>query len=162
SLRREVDALLANEGRAESFLDAPALAVAAKQAAEEFRREKTTIPPVDRQSNDAYSSPPETRVEPFAPGLLLDGRYVIEKELEQGGIGVIHLAHDRKLRNRVVIKTLIEKTRAKGERKWIEEKFRQEIEALARINHPGVVGALDIGVLPDGRTYLVMQYIPGP
>src|SRR5215813_11755619 len=66
SLRREVDALLANEGRAESFLDAPALAVAAKQAAEEFRREKTTIPPVDRQSNDAYSSPPETRVEPFA------------------------------------------------------------------------------------------------
>jgi serine/threonine protein kinase/Tfp pilus assembly protein PilF len=162
SLRREVEALLANEGRAESFLDAPALLVAAEQAAEELGCEKTTIPPDDRQSNDAYSSPPETRVEPVAPGLILDGRYVIEKELEQGGIGVIHLAHDRKLRNRVVIKTLIEKTRAYGERKWIEEKFRQEIETLARINHPGVVGALDIGVLPDGQTYLVMQYIPGP
>jgi serine/threonine protein kinase/tetratricopeptide (TPR) repeat protein len=162
SLRREVEALLANEGRAESFLNAPALAVAAELAAEGLIWEKTTLPSNDRQSNDAYSSPPETRVEPFAPGLILDGRYVIEKELEQGGIGVVYLAHDRKLRNRVVIKTLMERTRAKSERKWIEEKFRQEIEVMARINHPGVVGALDVGALPDGRTYLVMQYIPGP
>lgn len=162
SLRREVERLLANEGRVESFLDAPALAVAAEQAAEELSGEKTTIPPNDRQSDDAYSSPPETRVKPFAPGLILDGRYVIEKELEEGGIGVVYLAHDLKLRNRVVIKTLMERTRAKSERNWIEEKFRQEIEVMARINHPGVVGALDVGASPDGRTYLVMQYIPGP
>jgi serine/threonine protein kinase/tetratricopeptide (TPR) repeat protein len=162
SLRREVERLLANEGRAESFLVAPALAVVAELVAEGLSGEKTTLPPNDRRPADAYSSTLETPIEPLAPGLILGGRYVIEKELEQGGIGVIYLAHDRKLRNRVVIKTLIEKPRADGERKWIEEKFRQEIEVMARINHPGVVGALDVGALPDGRTYLVMQYIPGP
>src|SRR5262245_18390241 len=162
SLRREVEAMLANEGRAESFLDAPAFEIAAGQAAEGLGAEKTTLPFDDRRSNDTNTSPPETRVEPFAPGMILDGRYVIEKELDQGGIGVIYLSQDRKLRNRVVIKTLIEQSRAKIERKWIEEKFRQEIDVMARINHPGVVGALDVGALPDGRTYLVMQYIPGP
>jgi serine/threonine protein kinase/Tfp pilus assembly protein PilF len=161
-LRREVESLLAAHEQAEGFMDTPALEVAAELVAEGLGGEKTTLPPNYRQSNVANSSPPETRVEAFAPGVILDGRYEIEKELEQGGIGVVYLAHDRKLRNRVVIKTLIEKTRAKSERKWIEDKFRQEIEVVARINHPGVVGALDVGALPDGRTYLVMQYIPGP
>jgi len=32
---------------------------------------------------------------------------------------------------------------------------------MARINHPGVVGALDVGALPGGGVYLVMQFIPG-
>jgi len=114
SLRREVEAMLANEGRAESFLDAPAFEIAAGQAAEGLGAEKTTLPFDDRRSNDTNTSPPETRVEPFAPGMILDGRYVIEKELDQGGIGVIYLSQDRKLRNRVVIKTLIEQSRAKS------------------------------------------------
>src|SRR4030095_13960586 len=161
-LRREVESLLAVHEQAKGFMDATALEVAAELVAEGLGGEKTTLPPNYRQSNVANSSPPETRCEAFAPGVILDGRYEIEKELEQGGIGVVYLAHDRKLRNRVVIKSLIEKTRAKSERKWIEDKFRQEIEVVARINHPGVVGALDVGALPDGRTSLVMEYIPGP
>src|SRR4029434_8075369 len=77
-------------------------------------------------------------------------------------LGVVYLARDRKLSNHVVIKTLIEQAHAGRESEWIEEKFIQEIDVMARINHPGVVGALDVGALPGGGVYLVMQYIPGP
>lgn len=44
---------------------------------------------------------------------------------------------------------------------WFKKKFRQEIEALARIDHPGVVGAIDAGEMPSGKQYLVMQYVEG-
>ncbi|HYE72436.1 MAG TPA: protein kinase, partial [Blastocatellia bacterium] len=39
--------------------------------------------------------------------------------------------------------------------------FKEEIAALSRIDHPGVVRALDVGDMPDGRAYFVMQYVPG-
>jgi hypothetical protein len=44
---------------------------------------------------------------------------------------------------------------------WIVTKFRQEIEALTRIDDAGVVGLLDAGTLPDGHPFLVMQFVEG-
>ena len=44
---------------------------------------------------------------------------------------------------------------------YIRQKFLQEMEALARIDHPGVVGVHDTGVTPDGNQFLVMQYVEG-
>src|SRR6202022_1724477 len=41
------------------------------------------------------------------------------------------------------------------------KKFRQEVEALARIDHPGVVSVLGAGELPDGKPYIGMQYVSG-
>src|SRR5262249_3732601 len=61
----------------------------------------------------------------------------------------------------VVIKLLAEGLLDLENRAWFEKKFRQEVYALARIDHPGVVRALDVGELHDGRAYLVMQYVPG-
>src|SRR5262245_23758322 len=159
SLRREVEGMLANEGRVESFLDAPALAVAAEHVAEGLGREKTTLPFNDRQSNDTNSSPPETRAEPCAPGELLGGRYLVEGKLEGGGVGLVFLARDQKLHGTpVVIKVLREDL---GHKAWFEKKFKQEIAALAQIDHPGVVRALDVGELSNSRSYLVMQYVSG-
>jgi hypothetical protein len=40
-------------------------------------------------------------------------------------------------------------------------RFRQEIEALSRLSHPAVVGVLDVGHTPDGRSFLVMEYVAG-
>src|SRR4051812_29249395 len=92
-------------------------------------------------------------------GQLLDDRYQIEKELGHGGVGVVYLARDRKLHDkRVVIKVLLDKSL---DNSWVVQKFQQEKEALARVDHPGVVGILDTGELPDGRPYLVMQFIDG-
>jgi len=92
-------------------------------------------------------------------GTTLDSRYSIEKQIGQGGVGVVYLARDQKLHHKpVVIKVLHEKSLQDS---WVVQKFQQEKEALARVDHPGVVGILDTGELPDGKPYLVMQYIDG-
>ena len=95
-------------------------------------------------------------------GLTLKERYVIEKEIGRGGIGVVLLARDQQLHfKRVVIKVLIDEYGDSDMSNWIQRKFQQEIEALTLIDHPGVVGALDSGVMPNGKPYLVMQYVEG-
>jgi serine/threonine protein kinase len=92
-------------------------------------------------------------------GTTLDGRYFIQKELGQGGVGAVYLAQDLRLHGKlVVIKVLLEKSLQNS---WVVQKFQQEKEALARVDHPGVVGVLDTGHLPDGKPYLVMQFIDG-
>jgi tRNA A-37 threonylcarbamoyl transferase component Bud32 len=92
-------------------------------------------------------------------GQVLDERYVIENELGHGGVGIVYLARDRKLHDkRVVIKVLLDKSLDNA---WVVQKFQQEKEALARVDHPGVVGILDTGELPDGKPYIVMQFVDG-
>ena len=92
-------------------------------------------------------------------GQRVKDRYLIEKQLDSGGFGAVYLAHDEQLLGKpVVIKFLLEKS-LKNE--WAVKKFKHEIEALSRIDHPGVVGILDTGQLPDGTPFLVMQYIKG-
>lgn len=92
-------------------------------------------------------------------GVLLSGRYRIEKSLGRGGIGAVYLARDTQLLSKpVVIKVLLEET---GQNPWFKKKFAQEVEALARIDHPGVVGVLGTGEMPDGKPYMVMQFIEG-
>jgi serine/threonine protein kinase len=44
---------------------------------------------------------------------------------------------------------------------WFEKKFAEELRALALIDHPGVVSALDSARTTDGRPLLVMQYVEG-
>ena len=93
---------------------------------------------------------------------MIDGRYLIERELGRGGIGVVYFARDQQLMGKpVVIKILLEQVFETDADGWVKKKFRQEVEALARIDHPGVVGVLQTGEMADGRPYLVMQYIEG-
>jgi serine/threonine protein kinase len=92
----------------------------------------------------------------------LNARYLIEREVGRGGIGVVYLARDNQLLSKpVVIKVLLVEPGDSEEQLWLKKKFRLEIEALARIDHPGVVGALDVGQMPDGKPYLVMQFVEG-
>lgn len=92
-------------------------------------------------------------------GTVLKGRYHVQRRLGSGGIGIVYLAEDTTLLGRpVVVKFL----HAFSERDPARlRKFRQEIEALARIDHPGVVTAFDAGEAEDGAPFLVMQYVEG-
>lgn len=95
-------------------------------------------------------------------GLLLKDRYLIEREIGRGGVGVVYLARDKQLLLRpVVIKILFTANADQTFTDWFQKKFRQEMEALARISHPAVVGVLDSGELPDGKPFIVMQYVEG-
>jgi serine/threonine protein kinase len=113
-----------------------------------------TFDPGRATLNETSMPPPPTLI-----GVTLDSRYSIQRELGQGGVGAVYLAGDRKLHDKlVVIKVLLEKS---FQNSWVVQKFQQEKEALARVDHPGVVGILDTGGLPDGKPYLVMQFIDG-
>ena len=89
----------------------------------------------------------------------LKGRYHLVRELGRGGFGVTYLATDREVASRKVVVKILQKRRS--EDAWSVKKFRGEMEALARIDHPGVVAVVDFGYLEDERPFLVMQYVPG-
>ena len=90
---------------------------------------------------------------------VLGDRYEIQRELGRGGMSVVYLARDHQLLDKsVVVKILLDES---SRDPWIRQKFMQEIEALARIDHPGVVGVLDTGLTAEGRRFLVMQFIEG-
>src|SRR5215471_888155 len=92
-------------------------------------------------------------------GSKIRDRYCIEKELGRGGMGVVYLARDKALSDRrVVIKVLRDKP---GRDEWLRTKFAQECAALAKVSHPGIVSVFDTGGLPDGRPFIVMQYVDG-
>lgn len=92
-------------------------------------------------------------------GTTIDHKYLVERVLGHGGMGKVYLARDLTLHNRaVVIKVLLE---ASVKDDYVVRKFRQEVEALSRIDHPGVVNVLGAGELPDGKPYIVMQYVNG-
>ncbi|CAN5768768.1 hypothetical protein BH18ACI4_BH18ACI4_17190 [soil metagenome] len=114
----------------------------------------------DTVKKGEYDPAATTRIndEPLI-GSMLSGRYLVKRKLGRGGFGVVYLASDEKMLSRpVVIKALIE-SEVKNE--WTVRKFKQEIEALARIDHPSIVGIFDVGELPDGKPFIVMQYVDG-
>lgn len=95
-------------------------------------------------------------------GLTLKDRYRIDRLLGQGGIGAVYIAADTQLHERqVVIKVLLAESEASMHNPWFRQKFEQEVEALVRIDHPGVVGVIDAGATPDGKPFFVMQYVEG-
>lgn len=104
--------------------------------------------------------------EPFEPlpdsPLIFKQRYLCQQELGRGGFGVVYLALDRLLEDRpVVIKVLHDTFDTSQYGDWFKRKFQHELQALARLRHPGIVAVLDRGELADGQPFIVMEYIEG-
>lgn len=91
-------------------------------------------------------------------GTTIDARYLIKNELGHGGMSQVYLADDLKLEQPAVIKVLSRDLLEDG---YARQKFKQEVEALLRIRHDGVVRAFDKGELDDGRPFIVMEYVEG-
>jgi serine/threonine protein kinase len=123
-------------------------------------------PPIFELGLRIFGSANSTRSENAAPaaslhliGSTIDGRFLIEKELGRGGMGIVYFARDRRLLNRpTVVKVLLDKSL---QNEHVVRNFQKEKEALARVDHPGVANILDAGELPDGKPYIVMQYVEG-
>lgn len=87
------------------------------------------------------------------------GPYEIESLLGRGGMGAVYLAHraDGQYNKKVAIK-LIDLPLATN---LFRERFRNERQILAGLDHPSIARMLDGGVSTDGDPYLVMEYVPG-
>jgi serine/threonine protein kinase len=92
------------------------------------------------------------------PGHVLKGRYEIEERHGSGGQSIVYRATDLVLSRRVVIKVM---SGVPGHHLLLKQRFEREMQALSRIDHPAVIGILDVGVLDDGAPFLVIQYVDG-
>ena len=89
-------------------------------------------------------------------GAALDGRYRIERELGQGGMATVYLAHDLRHDRDVAIKVLHpDLGAALG-----SERFLSEIRTTARLQHPHILPLLDSGEAA-GQLYYVMPMVSG-
>jgi serine/threonine-protein kinase len=84
-------------------------------------------------------------------------RYEIISELSRGGMGVVYKARRKILGDTVAIKVLLHPGNELDQRRFI-----QEAQLASKVNHPNTVGIYDFGVLPSGKTFLVMEFLQGP
>lgn len=91
-------------------------------------------------------------------GKLVGGRFKVLETLGEGGMGFVVKARHQDLDNFVAIKVLKSEF---TQDELMVKRFRREARAASRIHHPSIVFIQDFGQLPDGRFYLVMEFVPG-
>lgn len=96
------------------------------------------------------------------PGQRVD-RYLIERPLGAGGMGMVSLASDEDLKRHVVIKLVrpdLVQQHESGSPSPLEVRLLREAQALARLSHPNVVAIFDIGRY-HGQVFFAMEYVAG-
>src|SRR3954464_13363640 len=88
--------------------------------------------------------------------VLLAERYRIERELGQGGMATVYLAHDLRHERKVAIKVLRPELAAVIG----AERFLREIKTIATLQHPHILGLIDSGEV-NGTAYYVMPFVEG-
>jgi len=131
ALRTQVESLLAADGVHDDFLE-----------------------PLGRLPAVEVDAP----VSILVPGQVLKDRYEIEGRHNAGGQSIVYRATDRVLSRRVVVKVM---RGAPAHNALLAARFEAEMQSLSRIDHPAVIGILDVGVLDDGAPFLVIQYVDG-
>jgi serine/threonine-protein kinase len=86
------------------------------------------------------------------------GNFKIVKKLGRGGMGEVWLGEQQNLGTRVAIKLLLEPFPPDSEDVL---RFFNEARAVGKIQHAGITKIFDSGMLPNGRAYLVMEYLDG-
>jgi serine/threonine protein kinase len=98
---------------------------------------------------------------PLNPGKLLANRYLVERMLGGGGMGVVYLARDQRLANRpCAIKEMVDHFIDQQQRLEANDYFAREADTLAQLKHqaiPAITDRFD----DQNRHYLVMEYVEG-
>jgi hypothetical protein len=143
-LRRRVERLLDAFPLAEGFLGRPAFeSMLEEELADGLRRAGEA----DQGGDSPAAHRPLSRV----------GDYRILREIGRGGMGVVYEAEQISLGRRVALKVL--PPLVSGDRK-VQERFRREARAAARLHHTNIVPVFEVGQDGDVRFY-AMQFIQG-
>ena len=85
------------------------------------------------------------------------GRWRIEHELGRGGMGAVYAVVHEDIGKRAALKVL----HASASPWYSNDRFVSEARVVNMVSHPGIVDIFEIGVLGDGRPYLVMERLDG-
>jgi serine/threonine protein kinase len=85
------------------------------------------------------------------------GKYLIERRVAEGGMGIVYLALDTQLGREVALKILPEYFSMDRERL---ARFHREARATSLLNHPNIVTVFEIGH-HEGCEYIVTEYVEG-
>ncbi len=108
----------------------------------------------------------EQLVRTFTPGMVLQGRYVLERELGRGAMGLVFLGRDNRLDRPVAIKAILPgesgwRARGPATEKDFQDRFLQEAKIGANLTHPAIATVHDFGY--HGETpFTVFEYVAGP
>jgi eukaryotic-like serine/threonine-protein kinase len=92
----------------------------------------------------------------LTPGTVIADKYRVSRKLGEGGMGIVVAADHLHLPTQVAIKFL--KHQASYE---LLERFSREAKALAQLRSEHVIRILDVGTLPSGEPYIVMELLEG-
>ncbi|MCK6552859.1 serine/threonine protein kinase, partial [Myxococcota bacterium] len=93
----------------------------------------------------------------FQPGIVISGRYRLERMIARGGMGCVFLATQLPLGRQVAIKFLTVQEPSKEFRR----RFLLEASTCARLVHRHIVTVHDYGETDDGDLYMAMEYLNG-
>lgn len=94
-------------------------------------------------------------------GQILDNKYLIEKELGEGGMGAVYLATHLGTSRSVALKVIHPQYM---DNKEFVERFKREAKAAGHLRHPNIVNVTDFGIAKKSTgqfAYLVMEYLDG-
>lgn len=89
---------------------------------------------------------------------FIAGRFRIEREIGTGGMGTVYLATHLDLERPVAVKIIKPEFAADAD---VAERFLREARTMAKLRHPNAAMIFDAGNLPDGRHFIVMEFVEG-
>src|SRR5665213_1341758 len=96
----------------------------------------------------------------LAPGFLVGGgRHTLLRQIGQGGMGVIWLAHDERLNETVALKFLSSAVRNDAAEL---ARLRQETQKSRKLTHANIIRIYDLYEAPGEPAFISMEYVNGP
>jgi serine/threonine-protein kinase len=91
-------------------------------------------------------------------GDVIDDKYRILRLVGEGGMGAVYEGENRLISRRVAIKVLYGVASMSQD---AIQRFEREAQAAGRIGNDHILEIIDLGRLPDGSRYMVMEYLDG-
>src|SRR5580700_2456319 len=91
-------------------------------------------------------------------GQVIDGKYRLTRLMGTGGMGAVYEGENVLIRRRVAIKILNADSASNKEN---IRRFEREAQAAGEIGNEHILEVLDIGALPNGDRYMVMEFLDG-
>ena len=89
---------------------------------------------------------------------VIAGRFRIEREIGTGGMGTVYLATHLGLERKVAVKIIRREFAGDAD---VTDRFLLEARTMAKLRHSNAAMIFDAGNLPDGRHFIVMEFVEG-